>query len=149
MDPRGLAFSEQRAKGMRSSVKARTEQFLVKAQDAIEAAELLLRSGKNSFAAGRAYYAMFYVAEALLFEKGLAFRKHGSVHAAFGEHFAKTGELNAKFHRYLLDAFESRLEGDYGVDITLSTIAVEQLIQRATEFLAAARNYLQLRKTKQ
>jgi uncharacterized protein (UPF0332 family) len=34
---------------------------------------------------------MFYVAEALLFEKGLQFRKHSGVHSAFGEHFAKAG----------------------------------------------------------
>jgi len=51
-------------------MKAKTAQLLAKAQDAIEAAELLLRGGKNNFAAGRAYYAMFYVAEAVLFEKG-------------------------------------------------------------------------------
>ena len=78
---------------MCAAVKTKTEQLLAKAQDAIEAAELLLQAGKNSFAAGRAYYAMFYTAEALLFEKGLEFRKHGGVHAAFGKHFAKTREV--------------------------------------------------------
>jgi len=124
-------------------MKAKTAQLLAKAQDAIEAAELLLRGGKNNFAAGRAYYAMFYVAEAVLFEKGLQFRKHGGVHAAFGEHFAKTGELDAKFHRYLLEAFESRLEADYGVDVALSTSAVEEIIQRAKEFLTAVERYLE------
>ncbi len=124
-------------------MKKKTEQLLAKAQDAIEAAELLLQGGKNSFAAGRAYYAMFYVAEALLFEKGLEFRKHGGVHAAFGEHFAKTDELDARFHRYLLEAFESRLEADYGVDVVLSAGAVNEIIERSKEFLAAARRYLQ------
>jgi uncharacterized protein (UPF0332 family) len=123
-------------------VKAKTERLLEKAQDAIEAAELLLKGGKQNFAAGRAYYSMFYIAEALLFEKGLTFRKHGRVHAAFGEHFAKTGKLDAKFHRYLLDAFESRVEGDYGVEVALSTDAVEELVKRAKEFLAAAKHYL-------
>ncbi len=63
-------------------MKRRTEQLLAKGKDAIEAAELLLKGGKKDFAAGRAYYAMFYVAEALLFEKGLEFRKHAGVHAA-------------------------------------------------------------------
>ena len=63
-------------------MKRRTGQLLAKGEDAIEAAELLLKSGKKDFAAGRAYYAMFYTAEALLFEKGLEFRKHAGVHAA-------------------------------------------------------------------
>lgn len=116
--------------------------MLAKAQDAIEAAELLLGGNKNSFAGGRAYYAMFYIAEALLHEKGLEFRKHSGVHAAYGKHFAKTGEIDVKFHRYLLEAFESRLEADYGVDIVLSEKAVDELIQRAREFLVAARSYL-------
>ncbi len=131
---------------MRPAVKAKTERLLAKAQDAIEAAQLLLKGGKENFAAGRAYYSMFYAAEALLFEKGLTFRKHGRVHAAFGEHFAKTGKLEAKFHRYLLDAFESRVEGDYGVEVVLSTHAVEELIRRAKEFLDAARHYLEVLK---
>lgn len=123
-------------------MKKKTSQLLAKAQDAIESAELLLTGYKNSFAAGRAYYAMFYVAEALLYERELEFRKHSGVHAAFGKHFAKTGEMDVKFHRYLLEAFESRLEADYGVDIVLSTDAVDTLIQRAREFLVAANIYL-------
>lgn len=124
-------------------MKRKTEQLLAKAQEAIEAAELLLKGGKNDFAAGRAYYAMFYTAEALLFEEGLEYRKHSGVHAAFGRHFVKTGVLDAKFHQYLLEAFESRLEADYGVDVRLGDSAVKELIRRAEEFLAAARTYLQ------
>lgn len=130
-------------------MKRKTGQLLHKAQEAIEAATLLLQGGKNDFAAGRAYYAMFYVAEGLLFEKGLEFRKHGGVHAAFGDYFAKTGDLDARFHRYLLEAFESRLEADYGVDVALSTDAVEELIRRAKEFLTAARQHLEPKESAQ
>ncbi len=120
-------------------MKRKTERLLAKAQEAIEAAELLLKGGKNDFAAGRAYYAMFYTAGALLFEEGLEYRKHSGVHAAFGRHFVKTGVLDAKFHRYLLEAFESRLEADYGVDVRLGDSAVKELIRRAEE----TRTYLE------
>ena len=123
-------------------MKDKAKDFLVKAQDAIEAAELLQNGGKMDFAAGRAYYAMFYVAEALLHEKGLEFSKHAGVHAAFGEHFAKKGVLDAKFHRYLLESFESRLEADYGTEVVLNNTAVAEMIQRAKEFLQAARTCL-------
>ena len=123
-------------------MKQKTTQLLEKATSAIEAADLLMAGNKGEFAAGRAYYAMFYVAEALLFERGLEFSKHSGVHAAFGEHFAKTKELDPKFHRYLLEAFESRLDDDYGVDIILSAEATQELIARSREFWAIACQYL-------
>lgn len=83
------------------------------------------------FAAGRAYYAMFYTAEALLAEQGLRFRKHGGVHAAFGQHFAKTAQLDPKFHRWLLDGFDKRGQGDYGLEAVLTTEEIERMIEQA------------------
>lgn len=68
--------------------------LLEKASRAIRAAETLLREGDSDFAAGRAYYAMFYTASALLVARGLRFRKHSGVHAAYGAEFAKTAELD-------------------------------------------------------
>jgi uncharacterized protein (UPF0332 family) len=65
-------------------VKESTKQLLARAADVLEAAEILLTNGKAEIAAGRAYYAMFYVAEALLNEKGFQFGKHGNVLAADG-----------------------------------------------------------------
>jgi uncharacterized protein (UPF0332 family) len=63
-------------------MKEYSRKLLDKALDAIEAAEMLVDGGKSNIGAGRAYYAMFYVAEALLNEKGMQFGKHGAVHAA-------------------------------------------------------------------
>jgi len=42
------------------------EALLQKAKESLEAARGLLRDGYPDFAASRAYYAMFYVTEALL-----------------------------------------------------------------------------------
>jgi uncharacterized protein (UPF0332 family) len=67
-------------------MKDSSKQLLEKASRAINAANTLLNNGLSEFSTGRAYYAMFYTAEALLNEKGLRFRKHGGVHSAFGEH---------------------------------------------------------------
>ena len=75
-------------------MKKATEQLLLKADRSIEAARVLARASDYDFAASRAYYAMFYVAEALLSEHGLHFRKHSAVHAAYGEQFAKTEILD-------------------------------------------------------
>lgn len=56
---------------------------------------------------------MFYAAEALLSEQGEEFKTHGAVHAAFGKLFAKTVEMDAKFRRWMLDAFDQRLQSDF------------------------------------
>jgi len=85
---------------------------------------------------------MFYVAEALLNEKGLQFGKHSAVHAAFGEHYAKTKIFDPKFHRWLPDSFDKRLEGDYGVEADIGRDIAVNMINQAREFLEAARKYL-------
>ena len=102
----------------------------------------MLAEGDPDFAVGRAYYAMFYVAEALLHERGLGFSKHSAVHASFGEQFAKTGQLDPKFHRWLIDAFDKRLEGDYGTEIKVRPEDVTAMIAQAREFLLAAGRHL-------
>jgi uncharacterized protein (UPF0332 family) len=112
-------------------VKENTAKLLDKAQDAIEAADILLTNEKEDIAAGRAYYAMFYTAEALLNELGLEFSKHGGVHAAFGKHFAQPNLLDPKYHRWLIDSFDKRLIGDYGVEANLQTDVVLQMIAQA------------------
>lgn len=124
-------------------MKNETHKLMEKAWRALRAAELLMKDGYEDFAAGRAYYAMFHAAQALLQEKDLRYRKHSSVHAAFGEHFAKTGLMDPKFHRLLLDAFDERLLGDYGVDAKLDPESVTLRIEQAREFLEAAGRLLE------
>ena len=117
--------------------------LLIKAARAIRAAELLLREGDPDFAAARAYYAMFYAAEALLFERGLQFRKHGAVHGAFGEQFIRSGIMDSRLHRWLLDAFDMRIQGDYGVDAVVTNAEAQVIIERATMFVAESRKVLE------
>ena len=123
-------------------MKPATQQFLAKAQRAIAAAQRELTGGDTETAIGRAYYAMFYVAEALLNEQGLRFKKHGGVHGAFGEHFAKPGVLDPKYHQWLLAAFEKRITADYGIEDAMDSGDAEVLIAHAREFLAAAHTHL-------
>jgi uncharacterized protein (UPF0332 family) len=120
-----------------------TAKLLDKADRAIAAATSALRDGHIEAGAGRAYYAMFYVAEALLNERGLRFRKHGGVQSAFGEHFAKTGLLDPKYHRWLLTAFNKRISADYDVDAELSPSDVATMLAQAREFQNAARLVIQ------
>jgi len=112
--------------------------LLDKAKESLGAAELL--SGKDylDFAVSRAYYSMFYVAEAFLLGEGSAFSKHASVIAAFGQVFAKTGRLPNQFHRYLIEAADNRNAADYDLGHGLTKEDVELQISRAKEFLNLA-----------
>ncbi len=123
-------------------MKDTTQRLLEKSGRSLHAAEQLLKSGDADFAISRAYYTMFYTAEALLNERGLRFRKHGGVHGAFGEHFAKTGVLDSKYHRWLLEAFNKRVTGDYGVEALVTSEDAATVIEQAMEFLQEARRYL-------
>ena len=122
-------------------MKEHSRKLLAKALDTIEGAEGLLNMHKPEIAAGRAYYAMFYVAQALLYERDLQFSQHGQVIAAYGKEFAKTKELDPKYHRWLRAAFDTRISGDYDVDTGISTQIVSELISEAREFLEAAQKY--------
>ena len=123
-------------------MKPATEKLLKKAFRSIRAAERLLREDDVDFAASRAYYAMLYVAEGLLNERALQFKKHGGVHAAFAEQFVKTQQMDPKFHRWLIDAFDERVQGDYDIESEVDAAAVTATIQQAREFLEAAQRYL-------
>jgi len=57
--------------------------LLQEARDSVSAAKLLLGGGYAGYAASRAYYAMFYIAEAFLEGEGMSFSKHSAIIAAF------------------------------------------------------------------
>ncbi|MBI5951562.1 MAG: HEPN domain-containing protein [Chloroflexi bacterium] len=125
-------------------MKDYSSKLLSKALDAIEGAEALLNIDKAEIAVGRAYYSMFYVAEALLYnEFDVKLNQHGQVIAAYGKNFAKTKALDPKFHRWLRDGFDKRISGDYGVDTGIEDDIAANMINQAREFLEAAQEYLQ------
>ncbi len=125
-------------------MKEYASKLLDKALDTIEGAEGLMHIGKAEIAVGRAYYAMFYVAEALLYnEFDLKLNQHGQVIAAYGKNFAKTKALDPKYHRWLRDGFEKRIFGDYGVDTGINEDVAADMINQAQDFLLDARTYIE------
>jgi uncharacterized protein (UPF0332 family) len=123
-------------------LKKQSRLLIEKARHAIHAAEVLIREGETDFAAGRAYYAMFYVASALLAEHGFRATKHAGVHALFGEHFVKPGWIGPKFHRFLLDAFDRRLHADYSFEASITETEGLVTIDQAREFLTEVESLL-------
>ena len=75
--------------------------LFVRARESLTAAQLMSREDLPNIAASRAYYEMFYNAEALLLQRGLAYSSHSAVIAAFGKEFARTKEFYQAAEAYL------------------------------------------------
>ena len=124
-------------------MKPEVQELMDKAVRSLKTAEKILKDGEVDFAGSRAYYAMFYVAEALLLQRDLSFSSHSAVTANFGKEFAKTGILNPKFHNYLIKAQDRRNIGDYAIGNHLTQQEVREMLAWAKEFIKAAESYLQ------
>jgi len=70
-----------------------------------------------------------------LLEYSLAFSKRSAVIAAFGEEFAKTGDVAAKLRLYLTEGQESRHGGDYSFGSGLAQGDAALQIERGQKFL--------------
>jgi uncharacterized protein (UPF0332 family) len=116
--------------------------LLEKAKENIDASLLLLNQGYEEISASRAYYAMFYLAEALLHRHGMAFSSHAAVIAAFGKEFSKTGVLDPKYHLYLIKSQQLRQIGDYGSTANVSVDSASTMIAWANELYSATENFL-------
>jgi uncharacterized protein (UPF0332 family) len=114
------------------------EALLRKAHDSLRAARLLAADGLVDFAASRAYHTMFYVAQAFLLGQGLTFSKHGSVTAAFGQHFVKTGVIPAHLHQYLIRGHNMRVAADYDIKSGITPTQTGAMIKQAEEFIDLA-----------
>lgn len=112
--------------------------LLEKSQRSMDAAKNLMERGFHDFAVSRAYYAMFYIAEALLDQEGLAFSSHAAVISAFGQYLVRPGKVPAQYHRQLIDAQAQRTRADYDPQPNLSQQDAEILISQAQDFLTTA-----------
>ncbi len=123
-------------------MSAEVHNLLGRCRENIRACEHLIDQGFYAIAASRAYYAIFYAAEALLINEGFQFSSHGAVHAAFGQRLVKTGRVDPKFHRYILDAFRSRQTADYDALPEVSETGAQEMLAQAREFLSMAEQVL-------
>ena len=116
--------------------------LIKRARRYLQSAEILLKEGDFESCVSRAYYAMFYSAEALLLTKGLSFSSHRGVISAFGKHFVRTGifskDMSKEFHR----AFEKRQLGDYEYTFVISKSEAREMLEQGKEFVEKIVQYL-------
>lgn len=116
-------------------MKKETSLLLDKGKRALNAAKLLYDNGDYDFSASRAYYSMFYVAEAALLEEGKTFSKHSGVIDGFYHQFIATEKLPRKLHQIFHQAFQDRQNGDYGFLEMFLKKDAKELLQNTTTFI--------------
>jgi len=118
------------------------EALIEKAERFLHSAQILSEEGDFDSAASRIYYAMLFMAQALLESRGYTFSSHRATISAFGQQFAKTKILDPVFHQALLNAFSQRQLGDYAVYSGIQKEDVMDLLSQATRFVDAAKEFL-------
>ncbi len=123
---------------MRSELRSAID----KAKESIEVAKKLHHDGHYDFAVARAYYAMFYLAEAALQTKGLVFSSHQAVISGFARHFVRQGIFSKQLHRSLSRMFTLRVTGDYGSYQAIPQQKSAKSLDEATTFVSRLTDYL-------
>ncbi len=118
---------------------------MAEAQRTLAAGRYNLDGGYTGIAVGRAYYAFFYAASALLLTKGVSRSKHSGVISSFRQHFVKTGVFDAALSDAYGKAMEARESADYDLLTNLDEAEVADLLAQAQEFVEQSLDYLEAR----
>jgi len=112
------------------------------AREALDDAPANCGQGRYHTAANRAYYVVFYAANAMLAMLGLQRSKHSGVKAAFQEQFVKTGLIEASYSDDYDETMEKRETSDYDVTFAISEPFARDSIERAQRFVERMEQYL-------
>lgn len=119
-----------------------TEALIAKANRNLALARRLVEAGDQDVGVARAYYAMFYLATAMLAAREKSFSKHSAVIAAFAREFVASGEMSADHHVALRRGFELRNLADYATESSISVGDARAALERAARFVNDAEAYL-------
>jgi uncharacterized protein len=123
---------------LQALVRSRLEQ----ADDALNAARILLEQHSVRAAVNRAYYAMFYAVLALLALRKQETSKHSGVISLFDREFVRPGVFSRDLSQWLHRAFRQRLAADYAPLRTVSKDEAQQMFDEAQAFVARVREHL-------
>lgn len=110
------------------------------AYNTFEAAKVLAQNGFWNSAINRLYYAIFYAVNALLVLNEIDSQTHSGMRTQFSKYFIKTGKLDKKYGKLLVQLYDWRQQGDYENLIDFSEETVNQLFEPVNEMLATIDN---------
>lgn len=116
--------------------------YIENADESLSVAQLNLDNDFYAAAINRAYYAIFYAANALLATRKLARSKHSGVLAAFRQTFIKSGLLATELSEIYGQVLEDRHEGDYEIITATSQEDAVLDLQQARHFVTEVKAWL-------
>lgn len=120
--------------------------YIENAEESLSVAQLNLDNDFYAAAINRAYYAIFYVTNALLATKKLARSKHSGVLSAFRQHFIKTKLLSSELSEIYGQVMDDRHEGDYEIIAATSKEDAEIDVRQARYFVEEVKEWLRREK---
>lgn len=122
--------------------RVQIEGYLVHARQALDSAQSSLEHGFYSTVINRAYYAIFYAANALLRTRGISRSKHSGVLAAFRQYFVKSGLIEPEYSDLYGAVMESRVSSDYEMTFDADQTIAPQALSSAYRFVERVAEYL-------
>lgn len=119
-----------------------TEILFSNALERLESAKILFNNGQYADSVGRAYYAMFFAARAILFQKNIHPRTHRGLISQFSFEIVKKGNFPRELFDLLTRAQEDREQADYGFKIDIDSIEAELIIEGAKKFLEECQKFV-------
>ena len=116
--------------------------WIKKAKRSAEAAARELHSNNEDFCANRLYYAAFYAVSAALIMKGLVFKKHSAVKAAFHKEFIKNNIIPQKYGALYNKLLRDREDADYIAFVLFEQDVLKQEIEDVTELIKLMGEYI-------
>lgn len=116
--------------------------YMDHARQMIEVAANNRDGGFYASAVNRAYYAIFYAANAMLSIQDLARSKHSGVISAFRQHFVKTGLIEAEFSDIYGLVMDHRHVSDYELELSIDNQQAESDLLDAARFVERIERWL-------
>lgn len=108
-----------------------------RAERYLASARMLLDHGDFESVASRCYYAMFYIARAMLEQKGIEPKTHAGIHNQFGQHFVRRGEVSQELNTAFSEAWRLREFAEYAEEAFMEHGEAAELLTDAEAFVAA------------
>ena len=118
-----------------ASARREVRLYIRSAHEMLEVAALNLSEDFHGSAVNRAYYAIFYAANALLVTQGLARSKHSGVIAAFRERFVRTGLIEVEYSDVYGRVMENRHVSDYEIEVPVERQVAARALGDAQRFV--------------
>ena len=116
--------------------------YIERARQMLEVAAHNLADGFYDSAVNRAYYAVFYAANALLATQGIPRSKHSGAIAAFRQHFVKPGFIEIEYGDIYGRVMDDRHISDYDVETLIEPDRGQTDLGDAHRFVERIERYL-------